>query len=241
MGMTKEQEQAAVRDLVRLLPLPDVTGLAPREEPDIELTMADRQKVGLEVTELVVEPQAAGKAAADRLCRDLEAALTARGVTAGVIVSFRSLYGAVAGQSGERRKQLVDELVKLVVGDLPIRDHLTHETDEFERIGIHEVQWMMVIERDDKAIAGSTSHGIGPRHDHVQAGIDKKKGKLESYRGNMPGAPQWLLLVTGFRTASGVWCAVLEGREYVSGFDRVFCMDYYDGKAFEVRSLTSCR
>ena len=59
MGMTKEQEQAAVRDLVRLLPLPDVTGLAPREEPDIELTMADRQKVGLEVTELVVEPQAA--------------------------------------------------------------------------------------------------------------------------------------------------------------------------------------
>jgi hypothetical protein len=74
--------------------------------------------------------------------------------------------------------------------------------------------------------------GTGPGF--VQSRIDAKNGLVERYRSNMGGSEQWLLLVAGYRAASGIWCSVIENRAYTSAFDRTFCLDYYDEKAFEL-------
>ncbi len=37
-------------------------------------------------------------------------------------------------------------------------------------------------------------------------------------------------------SASAVWSVVIEGHEYVSAFDRTFCIDAYENKFIEVRT-----
>jgi len=213
----------------------------PRESPDFELAFADGRTVGLELTELVVTPQAAGGAVARRLCSDLTAALQAEAANVGVILHIPALYVGLSVLTRDRYGRLLSSLTDLVLSRLPgDGEHLHHERELLGAAGIEEVDSVAVFHRAEAA-AGSATNGLGSGPGFVQSRIDVKNDLVEGYRTNMGGAEQWLLLVIGFRAASGIWCSIIEERVYASAFDRTFCIDYYDDKAFELTTTPPSR
>jgi hypothetical protein len=232
--MTKEEEAEAVREFVRLLPLPGAT-FEPDESPDFVLTLADGRKVGLEVTEVHVENQAKGYAVAEQLCEEVKVALASRRVTMGVVMSIPHLYVGFSVLRPGRRAELAGLLAKLFEGDVPALANtksVHHEREELTALGIDEVG-SVTVNRNDGLYVGTTSSGMGSRGGVAQLGIDKKNRKVETYRAKMSGAEQWLLLVTGRSMSSSIWSRVLED-EFVSKFDHTFVLDCYEAKAFRL-------
>lgn len=205
-----------------------------RESPDVELCFTDGRVVGLEVTELVVPAQAKGAAVARRLCGDLTEALRAQGAKVGVHVFVPA---SCVGLSALTRTQYAHQLAtlrNLVLARLPKdEEFFKYEHEALVAAGADAIDAIHVFPRDEAA-AGHATHGPGTGGGFVQLGIDAKNSLAGDYRRNMPGAEQWLLLVVGFRSASGIWSAVIENRSYTSAFNRTFCLDYYDNKAFEL-------
>lgn len=70
----------------------------------------------------------------------------------------------------------------------------------------------------------------------MQECIDSNNAKVTEYRANMPGCGLRLLVVTGIATRGAVWSKVLEDQVYSTSFDRVFCIDAYENRTFELRT-----
>ncbi len=235
VGMSKAEEKSAAEEFVRLLGLD--ANVASREGPDIELTFPGGRKVGLEVTEPHVEPQAKGFAVSKLLCKELEAALAARDIAAGVVLAVPHLYVGFSVLNADRRSQLAQELANLIEGDAPrlLAGSVTHDRAQLGALHIDEITEIAVYPREGEALVGTRSGGMGSRGGVAQLGIDKKNEKVDQYRETMGGAEQWLLLVTGRSTSSSIWSHVLED-EFLSGFDRTFVLDYFEGRAFELET-----
>jgi hypothetical protein len=236
--MSKAEEKAAAEEFVRLMKLD--ARVASRERPDIELTLPGERRVGLEVTEPHVEPQAKGLAVSKQFCAELKAALASRGISALVILAIPHLHVGFSATSADRRSRLVEQLANLIEGDAP---HLQtgsvdHERAELDDLHIDEITEFSVHPREGESLVFTRSAGMGSRGGVAQQGIDKKNKKVDEYRKSMDGAEQWLLLVTGRSTSSSIWSHVLED-EFLSGFDRTFVLDCFEGRAFELE--TTCK
>ena len=74
----------------------------------------------------------------------------------------------------------------------------------------------------------------GRRSSFVQGCIDAKNSKASSYRTQLDVSELWLLLLAGVGFRSGVWSAEIEGQVFPSAFDRIYCFDAFEKRAFEV-------
>jgi len=138
--------------------------------------------------------------------------------------------------SRERRRHLVDALMQLLRAEIPADESswVRHDSGTISPLGIHEIEAVSVRRGRNGPSVSHGSVGMGAREGFVQGCIDEKNDKSATYRAAMPGAEQWLLLVTGYRPASGVWHVIVQEHVYRSAFDRTFCVDYHDKLAFEV-------
>jgi hypothetical protein len=232
----KEAEAAAVRELVHLCNLPVVGEPVAGESPDFRLELSSGARVGLEVTELADPRIAEGAAANQRL----EAALTDRlrredlhvAIHLGVPEGFAPLLAP-----GDVLRQHVDALVSLVRVHLQERrGDKKYTLDELRPFGVSYLADVTVREGSFVTIGHRAS---GRRSPFVQGCIDAKSSKAATYRARLDVSELWLLLLAGVGFRSGVWSAEIEGQVFASAFDRIFCLDAFEKRAFEVATRRS--
>lgn len=231
----RQHELKAVIELLRWRAL-DVKRIVQRERPDFEVQLADGSTVGIEVTELADDALARGAAILKLLQKELVQELEVKGVTKGVHLGIPEGFALLLG-SRDVRARNVKALVDLAVENQAAEGMLTIEYDALVARG---VQFILEATFSDSGAVTTGHSATGRRAPSVQEGIDAKNEKAPEYRVALPHARElWLLLLSGVDFRSGVWSAVVEGHEYVSAFDRTFCIDAYENKFIELRTRRS--
>ena len=229
----KEHERAAVSELLKWLGIVDAE-VSDRESPDFEVFAAEKGRFAIEVVELADPSIAAGQAALKALEKDLADALRSRGLTRGVHLSVGE--GGILFAPREVRARHVKAITELVNERSSRRGAIDIGNRALASAGAEFVLKVMV---NDSGFVTIGSSATGRRQPFVQGCIDAKNAKVSEYRASLgAGQPLWLLLLTGIAFRSGIWSVVVEDHEYISDFDRTFCIDAFENKFIEVKTRT---
>jgi hypothetical protein len=211
--------------------------VTPRERPDFELALPDGPRIGVELAELADPMVAKGTSAIDRLEEEVRQRLKADGLWSEdltIVLGVTDGLGEALAPPKVRARQ-----VEGIAG--VVRDHLARRAEDHEYTAdeLHERGTPLLLTKVRIARTGigviTSMLAHGRRGDFVQECFDKKNAKADEYRAEGSGEV-WLVVYCGVHARSAIWSSVtIEGHVYTSTFDRVFCVDAYEGTVFEVK------
>ncbi len=219
----KAAERAQVAEVLRRLGI-DPAEIQERESPDYALP---RHRIGIELAELADPFIAEGQAALEAQRVALAEALSSAGIRRAVQISASEGFAKLLSP-----RRVRDENVPALVSLIAKHEHRPGYSvvgyDELVANGVRFIGELRLLTGSGGVSAGSSQ--TGRRAPFVQSCIDAKNAKVADYRANMPECAIWLVLVAGLGVRSAVWSVVVEDCEYVSAFDKTFCIDAFENK-----------
>ena len=227
----EERNMAAMWEVVRALRL-DVTTIAHEDAPDLRITTSTGRVIGVEVTEVADNGVAHADAATQRFDQALTDCLKANSTNASILVGNGEGFAELLAKRSECARH-VEALARLAATHIRERRPMrTYQHRELLQAGAPYILRATIFAAEEPA-AGSVLHAGGRHASFVQTCIDKKNALAPRYRTETPEG-LWLLLLAGIAFRSGVSAGVIRDHEYVSAFDRILCVDAYEGLVFEV-------
>ena len=229
-----------------------------RERPDFLLKLRDGRTVGVELVRAINERVAAGRGTRARLKQGVKSGLVAAGLNAWVTVRLNENVAAMLNDDAAALKREVAAIVELArrtMANSPEDrwynyEWIDHSFEEMmgrrrsgqrdsldlEGTGVEHAD-AVGIHPHTEPLATWSVHGGGQQPSIVQEAIDGKVVVLAEYR--RCGADEiWLLVIGSAGTGGALFVEDVEGRQFVSPYDRTIFLELYQARCVKLNTTT---